>query len=221
MKFVYKVFSFALFSTLFLLSIYYCRQKQLTLVYNAIQKTGSSMMEELIHDQSVQNGFTYFQNNYIFQSLKDHKRHFGKFEQLGFIKMVELLPKPAVYVQEIHFLEVISESSPHNQPVYFSMMRDPVDRFKSRYQWCRALETRAHECWVHFPSYDQSAVEGFVDIIDFRESSLNDCIEKGRPSCNISIGAFVDHQIVSFTAYRSTLLLKLELCIVVLSLRST
>ncbi len=51
------------------------------------------------------------------------------------------LPKPLVYKEEVHFVNfsaLASAGDSDSNPTYFGVLRDPLARFKSRFQFVRA-----------------------------------------------------------------------------------
>ena len=169
------------------------------LVFCAIQKSGSTTFEGLFETLAKRNIFRFIRYGKVISAKKpNHSRHHDEPQQRFFRNRVTRMKRPAIYMQEVHLVDFeghLEEYGLARHPAYFGVMRDPVDRFKSRFQWCRS-ELKAKICLDKIRYYEPAFVDGF-NYSTFMKTTLNECVEKKLHACNIMQGEIVDHQIVS------------------------
>ena len=100
--------------------------------------------------------------------------------------------KPTLTVQEIHFVH-FPKMKLH--PSYLTFLRDPVDRFKSRYQWSRSTNLTARIQFRSQRFYEPVQVRN-KSFKQWRNKDLESCVMKGDEACNYKEGEIVDHPLV-------------------------
>ena len=127
------------------------------MVYNRVPKCGSTSLRSLITKLGRWNHF------HTRSAQTYETRMLDKPEQMELVEQLENLPEPWCYNRHMHFVN-FSEFH-HNMPVYINLVRDPVDRFVSRYYHVRYVNPRNMTAQRH-------------------NWTINDCIEKASPECN-------------------------------------
>lgn len=104
--------------------------------------------------------------NYFFHVSSEHDepRVLNKSERVDFVKKVNSLPEPWIYDRHIHFINF--NQCNHSMPVYINLVRDPVERFVSRYYHIRYITRR-------------NISEERLNL------TVNQCIENNMPECSI------------------------------------
>ena len=100
------------------------------LYFNRIPKTGSENFVYLMSTLSKQNNFTHY------RYAQPDPRHPTYEEQRKHVNIVLKKPqRPLTYDRHVHFIDFSQFVGV--QPIWFSIIRDPVDKFVSRYFYNR------------------------------------------------------------------------------------
>ncbi|XP_043210401.1 heparan sulfate 2-O-sulfotransferase pipe-like [Amphibalanus amphitrite] len=103
-----------------------------TLFFNRVPKVGSQSTMQLLKRLSYRNRFNF------------HKDHPQKVELINLnppqekrlCSLINIFRPPAVYVKHVCFLDFVKYG--YDPPIYFNMVRDPVERIISWYYYVRA-----------------------------------------------------------------------------------
>ena len=155
------------------------------LIFNRVPKTGSTTMVNKLDELKDENNF-----------IRGHIATMGKVlpieVQRGVIKdmrntFAKARHKKAAFAGHFYFMDFKNEDQ-----VWFSIIRDPVEKFISAF--CYNRDNHFDAGWlvgIDFPIPDGVSKEEFVD------KNLQECIQKGDLECQIIQGQKYDHSIVS------------------------
>ena len=95
------------------------------------------------------------------------------------------LKRPAVFSRHIHFVNFaqyldLATDGNASLPVYFSMVRDPVERFRSYYYYCRRRRDLAKVERIPQFVKKQNISEGYDA---WRNMDLEECLLTGASDC--------------------------------------
>ena len=164
-------------------------------VFNAIQKTGSTSIGWLFKTLSRKLKFSF--KRYSCQTF-NASRQKSPVEQDRFRARVRRSKRPSMTVQEIHFVAFPVDAAAH--PGYVTFLRDPVERFKSRYQWSRANPKTAKIQFRAQKFYEPIQVRN-LSFGEWLNRDLESCVMNEDAACNMNEGETVDHPLVTFTLY--------------------
>ena len=100
-----------------------------------------------------------------------------------------------IYTRHIHFIDFSDFGLP--MPYYFNQVRDPVERFRSRFYWTRAnfqAKDWYRDFWMIEPEADPQKLLSFDEWFNkaFEKCALN----RTDPECNLKDGSSRDFAIV-------------------------
>lgn len=114
-------------------------------------------------------------------------------KQLEFLHKMETLPRPALYDRHIYYVEVsdFAKRTRLKTPTWFSMIRDPVDKFVSRFNYLRKRK------FIERMDSNLNRLPEGTDYKAFRDKDLETCIMSGDVECTFFLGRKYDLSIVS------------------------
>jgi len=186
---------------------------QYILMYNRIPKTGSTSMLHMLtalRENNMINGpigiYSKFNSQWALrQSLQ---RHMNMSQQMMYAKSlahekVKSFPKPIICQNHVHYIDFSKLGVLEQQPIYFNTVRDPYDRFKSKYYHIRGL--MGEEGWVFkfgskwFTNYHPDSDPSGRDYWEWKNKTFEDCVmDFNDKECHISNGSIRDYAIPYF-----------------------
>ncbi|KAK7907788.1 hypothetical protein WMY93_016400 [Mugilogobius chulae] len=106
-------------------------------VYNRVGKCGSRTVVMLLKLLAEKHHFN------LVSSEIHNKTRLSKHEQVALMKNITSIPEPFLYTRHVHFLNFTSFKI--EQPVYFNIIRDPINRFLSNYFFRRFGDFRGEQ----------------------------------------------------------------------------
>jgi len=118
---------------------------QYILMYNRIPKTGSSSMLWMLHAIKEINNFHGPYTIYK-QNIESLLRHINASEQMKYAKLLQnqktkYYPTSIIVNNHVHFID-FTKFGALKQPIYFNVVRDPFNRFRSRFYWHRTAKVQ-------------------------------------------------------------------------------
>ena len=166
------------------------------LFFNSIPKTGSTTFHRLLTRLSRKGEIYYFRHS----TMQQHRQ--GKTisvaEQKALLRRLEAqLLRPFVYKREMHVIDYSGIPG----PTFFSVMRDPFERFRSRFAFSRNRNGNidlAKRSFLSAAKLEPGATLN-KSFEEWRKETLEDCIlNDGNKGCNFKQGQKIDHQISYF-----------------------
>lgn len=117
-------------------------------------------------------------------------RHLSEKEQRAHVAHVLAKPqRPLAYDRHVHFINFGQLTPDQVQPVWFSIIRDPIDKFVSRYFYNRAGKGILYDKMV---LRNESIVQG-VSKQQWRNKDIVACIlDENDDECNFKPGTKAD-----------------------------
>jgi len=152
------------------------------LYFNRIPKTGSENFVYILTALSRDNNFTHYRFG------KPDPRHLTEIEQKNHVNRVLSKPsRPLSYDRHVHFIDFSIYNS--SQPIWFSIMRDPVDKFLSRYYYNRGGKAILYDKMVE---RNESLIIG-VSKDEWKKKDIVQCIfDEKDDECNLKPGSKAD-----------------------------
>ncbi len=164
------------------------------LIYNAVQKTGSQTMNKLFKKLSDPKRRDFDYHHFSCQASGNNSRQKSDYEQEVFRRRVLSKAKKhrkVLISQEVHFIEFPLDEL---HPTYFTMLRDPVERFRSRYRWSRIGKETAKTQFRSQGFYEPIAVRN-LNFDQWRKRKFDECVLGDHRACNPQPGDIVDNQV--------------------------
>uniref|UniRef100_A0A3B4A2F6 Uronyl 2-sulfotransferase n=1 Tax=Periophthalmus magnuspinnatus TaxID=409849 RepID=A0A3B4A2F6_9GOBI len=136
-------------------------------VYNRVGKCGSRTVVMLLKLLAEKHHFN------LVSSEIHNKTRLSKHEQVALMKNITSIPEPFLYTRHVHFLNFTSFKI--EQPVYFNIIRDPINRFLSNYFFRRFGDFRGEQFHL-LRTPNMKDEERYLDI--------NVCILENYPECS-------------------------------------
>jgi len=150
--------------------------------FNRIPKTGSENFVYILRALSRDNHFTHYRFG------KPDPRHLTESEQKIHVNRVLSKPyRPLSYDRHVHFIDFSTFNE--SMPIWFSIMRDPIDKFVSRYYYNRGGKAPLYDKMVQ---RNDSIVRGVTKEV-WRTKDIVECIFDDTDSeCNLQPGTLAD-----------------------------
>ena len=175
------------------------------LVFNRVQKAGSSAMLRLFEHLARRNQFRFVSAHVSFRM--NHSRQFDRRRiNLDFVRRIcaekARVKRPHVFAQHHHFIdfpdyEMFSFCA--GKPVYFNMVRDPFERWASKFNFSRRYTFRSSSknnfYKYQLPQMEPNALDGKT-YAEWSRMTWATCIQEGHRECNPKDGDIVDSQLV-------------------------
>jgi len=171
------------------------------LLYNRIPKTGSSSMLRMLRALELQN-FKFQSVGIYKQNIQSLQRHLNTSQQMEYVKKTERekrkhFPEPIFVNNHVHYIDFTDHGIP-KQPVYFNTVRDPYDRFKSRYYWHRK-DFQAKGWFKNYHLIEPDADPRDRDYWDWKNKTFEECVmDFSDKECHIENGSMRDYSIPYF-----------------------
>uniref|UniRef100_A0AAV2KG76 Uronyl 2-sulfotransferase n=1 Tax=Knipowitschia caucasica TaxID=637954 RepID=A0AAV2KG76_KNICA len=136
-------------------------------VYNRVGKCGSRTVVMLLKLLAEKHHFN------LVSSEIHNKTRLSKHEQVSLMKNITSIPEPFLFTRHVHFLNFTSFKI--EQPVYFNIIRDPINRFLSNYFFRRFGDFRGEQFHL-LRTPNMKDEERYLDI--------NVCILENYPECS-------------------------------------
>ncbi|XP_039271706.2 uronyl 2-sulfotransferase-like [Styela clava] len=149
------------------------KSRSRVIFYNRIGKCGSRSILNLARRLSDKYKYTFLESR---DFEHDHPAHDEMMEEL---EKISKLQPPIFYNRHIHFLDF--EKYHHLQPIYINVIRDPIDRFVSHYNYIKYGDG---EAMVKNPRDDLP--------------HINDCVLKKIDLCNTNFLYYVGQYFCGF-----------------------
>ena len=161
------------------------------LIYNRVSKSGSSTTQELMRLVTAENK-CYFKP----ERLKMHRnrsRFMMPKQQDDFRKRtLYKYQKPLILTRHVNFIRF----DDHDHPLYTNMIREPFQRFKSRYKYSR-VKKKFH--FKHNLPYIEPMAVANQNFYAWNRKRLENCILNDTDrECNRKNGDTVENQIAYF-----------------------
>ncbi len=142
------------------------------IVYHKVQKTGSTTFSTVLKRFSASQNYSFINYPNAYDVLrKDQEAELVN--EVGNMK-----PKPAVYIRFFHFIDFASYGA--EEPLFFSIIRDPIKRFVSYFNYIRY---DAHNWGTNL--YEEHFNKHWNDIDEWRNQSLENCIIEDLYDCQL------------------------------------
>jgi len=152
------------------------------LYFNRIPKTGSENFVFLMSKLSKENNFTHYRYS------QPDPRHLTYEGQRKHIKEVMKKPqRPLTYDRHVHFIDFTQFIGV--QPIWFSIIRDPVDKFVSRYFYNRGGKGILYDKMV---KRNDSIVKGQTKEEWIKKDIVNCIYDENDDECNLKPGSTAD-----------------------------
>ncbi|XP_059091459.1 heparan sulfate 2-O-sulfotransferase pipe-like [Tigriopus californicus] len=144
------------------------------LYYNRVPKTGSENLGYLLEELAKRNNFTQS------RCYKPSDRKLTKENQRAHVLDINKAPRPFSYHKHVYFINF--ETFGQKNPIWISMVRNPVEKLISRYYYNRNEKT-----------YNKLMQKNSINVAGLTESewesnTADQCIEKLLPECHFRIG---------------------------------
>ncbi|TRY70843.1 hypothetical protein TCAL_01210, partial [Tigriopus californicus] len=153
------------------------------LYYNRVPKTGSENLGFILKELSKVNNFTQC------RSFTPRKRKISKIDQEKHVIDVNKGPRPYSYHKHIYFINF--EDFGLKNPIWISMIRNPVDKFVSRYYY-----NKSKRIFQELKRKNSTKVLG-LNLFQWRNISADQCIDQLLPECHLITGESHELTIVS------------------------
>jgi len=144
-----------------------------TIVYNRIDKAGSTTLIKTLDKMSFRNSF------HLIGQGTPNVRYLFPEQKAQLADMLCASPvESLIYTRHLYYTNITMMGC---QVTYFNMMRDPLDRFVSRYNYYREVwqGSKDHTNSLKFDHYVKSQGPD-------RSANINDCVLKKHPECDYS-----------------------------------
>jgi len=173
---------------------------QYILMYNRIPKTGSTSMLHMLRALEENNQFRG-PISLNCQPLPAYCQSMNMSQQMMYAKRLtnekmKNFPKPIIFQNHVHYIDFTKLISPNllKQPIYFNTVRDPYDRFKSKYYYLRKGLGGKRFRSYHLLEPD-SDPRG-RDYWEWKNKTFEDCVmDFNDKECHISNGSIRDYAI--------------------------
>ena len=157
------------------------------LYFNRVPKTGSENFVFILQKLSEMNGFRHSRFG------NPHSRRLNFTEQEKHVHKVLGLSKPLSYDRHVYFVDFRRFFG--TNPIWFSMVRNPVEKFASRFYYARQIPNlvarKKEEIAKLFGNKSDQVFEMWKNL------SVEECVLRGFDECVLRIGHFYDLSIVS------------------------
>ena len=149
------------------------RGDQEALVFNRVPKAGSEMMWSLIDKLANLNNFTSYSDNQNLKAQRGFENTFLESERSrqDYVDMwSKEFDRPFSYVKHLNFIDTL-EFDVQN-PIYFNIVRHPVDRVRSWYYYTRAPSYLV----IHDQKKNSTAFKDRLPTVKMLKTTFEECV---------------------------------------------